>query len=1141
MNYSNLRSQILAAIKYPPKISAASLQEQLINIVNGLDLGALLLGVATPSLTPNTEANGFYFALQSGTYTNFPTINGQTITIDSSEVAIIVRSGNYWSKIHITTYPTIDPTTKHWMIGNEDTGVLAEGTTPHIDQESGNWMIGTYDTGIHAQGAPGKDAYQPFKGSFSSVQDLNAAYPEPNDGDTAYVEDTVENTTVLKVYDVVNGEWHDTGTTADSPMFGSGQFLSSVKIDDTHLANPADGSLPKAEDVMQLKAKLEGVTASEIKASVHEESGYVKTDGSISQGTSTHVVIALGNADKIRFLGQTVGSVASNQVSYAFWKNQTYSADGVVYSSQFDVRTGDNNEKKEYSFDLQYYKDKGAAYIAISVTNMTRALFYAYLRAGDSILDEVKLPSKLLSPAFTSIEESSISDYKINDFVITSQGLWVKRTNSYSFVIPVVSFSTIKITRRDTLSAAIAFLDGYPEIADGNQPNYVTGTNRVFIREESEQTIYIPEGTRYLYIKGLDSNVLAYPQSLKISRNPEFLGRKDVSFGLSDNDEKKVLSASVGPEIKSVIDAVQADDYISVLGGIRIKNFNIISGIWKSGDRECSLVPVGNVTKIAVVGNTARASHVGFLTDFPQNIENNESVTELISNNLAASNVVTEFQIPQEAKYIYFNVEAGNGSYLPQKVFVIERKDSKLEVQSTFSGRSYDTCIEENIFDQLTYTYYKEKTYIIDHDATYYLLGFLFSGLGSTFYMLQTYNEAGNVIDQLYPGGNGVAAEKVMEPVAFSENVHHVKVTYYLHDDNGHGVEGYGALMRVLKDDDWVPTNDIIYCCTKVIKKFMPYDYNQEGTTFDQGEEWSSWAFYMPYNYNRSRHYGVKLPIVAFFHGSSGFVTPDLLSYASSSTYDSVQGKLREKGFIVFDVNGSAIGRKMDFISRNWGNPRAIATVKKAYEVLIDRFNGRRGMVLSGISMGGALAKSYAMTYPEDVMCCALEAPSELGCSCRFPVRSNNPNGEHQQTVAAAWGYVDQFGEADTAAMYNDVRHSAMVGYSPCIVPSAISNDGSIQVIDESSMTSANIESNADKFICGFPVEIKIWHGYNIQDDVDTDTNVPYFYSKFFVETVRNANGRATLRTCPNCTHYLNNFPWVKQEVVDYIIAKMNL
>lgn len=395
MNYSNLRSQILAAIKYPPKISAASLQEQLINIVNGLDLGALLLGVATPSLTPNTEANGFYFALQSGTYTNFPTINGQTITIDSSEVAIIVRSGNYWSKIHITTYPTIDPTTKHWMIGNEDTGVLAEGTTPHIDQESGNWMIGTYDTGIHAQGAPGKDAYQPFKGTFSSVQDLNAAYPEPNDGDTAYVEDTVENTTVLKVYDVVNGEWHDTGTTADSPVFGSGQLLSSVKIDDTHLANPADGSLPKAEDVMQLKAKLEGVTASEVKADYNKKEGYkVQGDGSISSGYNDNyswMEIPLGDAKSIRFLGNLYGTSSTSttkNTGFAFLHYEDNS-EVIDYASHFDASEDNSNtETKEYEFVIKDIAPNATHFkTTCKGSRINDNNFYCYLRTGENVED----------------------------------------------------------------------------------------------------------------------------------------------------------------------------------------------------------------------------------------------------------------------------------------------------------------------------------------------------------------------------------------------------------------------------------------------------------------------------------------------------------------------------------------------------------------------------------------------------------------------------------------------------------------------------------------------------------------------------------------------------------------------------------
>lgn len=50
--------------------------------------------------------------------------------------------------------PRIDPETKHWMIGIEDTGVVAEGKdglTPFIG-ENGNWWIGDVDTGKPSRG-----------------------------------------------------------------------------------------------------------------------------------------------------------------------------------------------------------------------------------------------------------------------------------------------------------------------------------------------------------------------------------------------------------------------------------------------------------------------------------------------------------------------------------------------------------------------------------------------------------------------------------------------------------------------------------------------------------------------------------------------------------------------------------------------------------------------------------------------------------------------------------------------------------------------------------------------------------------------------------------------------------------------------
>lgn len=50
--------------------------------------------------------------------------------------------------------PRIDPETKHWMIGIEDTGIVAEGKdglTPSIG-ENGNWWIGDVDTGKPSRG-----------------------------------------------------------------------------------------------------------------------------------------------------------------------------------------------------------------------------------------------------------------------------------------------------------------------------------------------------------------------------------------------------------------------------------------------------------------------------------------------------------------------------------------------------------------------------------------------------------------------------------------------------------------------------------------------------------------------------------------------------------------------------------------------------------------------------------------------------------------------------------------------------------------------------------------------------------------------------------------------------------------------------
>lgn len=165
------------------------------------------------------------------------------------------------------------------------------------------------------------------------------------------------------------------------------KYVLTSNIDDTQLANPAENSVAKAEDTMQLKAKLEGVTASETKQSYTLQSGYVNHDGSIKTTSSNHVVIALGTAKKVRFLGQTIASPSGDNLSYAFWNSDTYiDASTVVSSTYYDQRTGSESQPKEYSVSVP----PGATHIAISVGSKNSSNFYCYLQSGENVTEAIK-------------------------------------------------------------------------------------------------------------------------------------------------------------------------------------------------------------------------------------------------------------------------------------------------------------------------------------------------------------------------------------------------------------------------------------------------------------------------------------------------------------------------------------------------------------------------------------------------------------------------------------------------------------------------------------------------------------------------------------------------------------------------------
>ena len=81
-----------------------------------------------------------------------------------------------------------------------------------------------------------------------------------------------------------------------------------------------------------------------------------------------------------------------------------------------------------------------------------------------------------------------------------------------------------------------------------------------------------------------------------------------------------------------------------------------------------------------------------------------------------------------------------------------------------------------------------------------------------------------------------------------------------------------------------------------------------------------------------------------------------------------------------------------------------------------------------------------------------------------------------------------------------------------------------------------SIEGNTNykNFMQPFPVETKIWQG-------DADEQLPLRWNEMFVETARNAGSNVTLRVCPGCMHSLNQYPWVVEEILNYITDKMNI
>lgn len=396
------------------------------------------------------------------------------------------------------------------------------------------------------RGADGQDAVNPFKGWWPDLATLKAAITA-QPGDSAYVNDAPPATTwsiyVYSASATSDNNWVNSGSKADTSnvqTFASGEEVNETHIDDTHLVNPKDGALPTAADVMQLKAKLEGITSSMVKVNVTPANGYVSgSNGSIAQYTGMkYIETPIGDAKHVRFLGVKV--VSSTSTGYAFG-HYTDESDPTTWvtdkSAVFDSGASSATEK-EYESDVPDNATHFRTTSALSAVSSLEQNFYCYMYRGKNV-------SELLEGKL-EVDKVTYADY--SQFIVWDSRHCIKGTDAtlqsssygnagYTEFIPVDSVKGLYCSNPFSKgSGSTVFAGGF--VYNSNKErirqigfNTSANTSKWYIKQEGDAYVRfnIGEGAE---ITELTSDIIVTPSDIsnyeayKISEGAVVAGQK---------------------------------------------------------------------------------------------------------------------------------------------------------------------------------------------------------------------------------------------------------------------------------------------------------------------------------------------------------------------------------------------------------------------------------------------------------------------------------------------------------------------------------------------------------------------------------------------------------------------------------------
>lgn len=181
--------------------------------------------------------------------------------------------------------------------------------------------------------------------------------------------------------------------------------LTDDYVDNTHLVHPSTNTMAKAEDVLQLKAKLQGVSRQDTKVVLQQNTNWydsvaVRVVGSekrFNGGTSNgSLIINVEGIKEVRFLGlkQVHGTPS---VGYGFSASQPDPTNTTDNQFEIEAKAFDGDatsgtaslSAKEYILQIP----QGAKWFACTIAKypswgvMTIDSFYCYLVTGESVVD----------------------------------------------------------------------------------------------------------------------------------------------------------------------------------------------------------------------------------------------------------------------------------------------------------------------------------------------------------------------------------------------------------------------------------------------------------------------------------------------------------------------------------------------------------------------------------------------------------------------------------------------------------------------------------------------------------------------------------------------------------------------------------